>query len=99
MARHSAAIEAVEPAGIDVMPWSLSKDLMIPDTVLSRFGERPVADLKHADRAHSRTINLEWIPGPAPAPIGASDGIAAALHLSQRGKKLSRNNLRRIFLE
>src|SRR5919107_1193842 len=99
MARHGAAIKAVEPAGVDVMPGSIGDDLMIADTVLARFCERAVGDLKHADGARGRTINLKRIPGPAPAPIGASNRIAAAFHLSQRGQKLRRNNLCRILLE
>jgi hypothetical protein len=44
------------------MPRSIGDDLMIPDAVLSCFGERSVGDLKHADRAGSRTLNFERIP-------------------------------------
>src|SRR5688500_8783937 len=99
MARHGPAIEAVEPAGTDVMPPSIGNDLMIPDTVFSRFGERAVGDLKHAYRAGSRTINFERVPRPAPVPIGASDRIAAAFHLSQRGKKFRRDDPGRMLLE
>src|SRR5918995_2092172 len=99
MARNGAAIEAVEPAGMDVMPGSIGDDLMIPDTVFARFGERAVGDLKHANRAGSRPIDLERIPGPAPTPVSASNRIATPFHLSQRGKKFRRNHSCRMFLE
>src|SRR5918994_4886913 len=99
MARHGAAIEAVEPARTDVMPRSFGNDLMITDTVFSRFGERAIGDLKHADGAGGRTINFERIPRPAPAPVGASERIAAAFHLSQRGEKFRRDNFGRMLLE
>ena len=99
VARQSSRVEAVEPAGTEIVPRAIVDDLMIPDAILARLGKGAVGDLKHAEGAGGRTIDFERIPGPAPTPIGAGDRIAAAFDLRQSGEEFSRDNARGIFLE
>ena len=81
------------------MPGTVGEHPMFPDAILPRLGERAVGDLKHAERARGRTIDLKKAPRPLPAPFGSGDRIAVALDLSQRGEKFRRNNACRMLLE
>ena len=87
MARQRSSIEAIEPAGTQIMPRTFGHNRMIPDAILPGLRESSVGDLKHAERARGRTIDFKRVPRPLPAPVGAGDGIAVALDLSQRGEK------------
>ena len=87
MARQNSSIETIEPAGTQIVPRTLGHNRMTPDAILPGLGKRSIGDLKHAERARGRTINFKRAPRPLPAPVGAGDGIAVALHLGQRGEQ------------
>src|SRR5688572_3484000 len=53
-----ARIQTVEPAGAHVMPRSVYDDDVIVDAIASRFFERSVGDLVHADGAGRRPIDV-----------------------------------------
>ena len=99
MARHDAAVQAVEPAGIRVAPGALLDHLMIMDAVARGFLESPVRNLVHADRARRRSIEFQGIPGQMPLPVGPCHRVSATLDLSQRGQQLRRHNRCCVFAE
>ena len=51
MARQSSSIEAIEPAGTQIVPRTFGHNRMISDAILSGLGKRSVGNLKHAERA------------------------------------------------
>ncbi|MBM2804440.1 MAG: hypothetical protein HW419_2333 [Deltaproteobacteria bacterium] len=51
MARQISSIEAIEPAGMQIVPRTLGHNRMISDAILPGLGESSVDDLKHAERA------------------------------------------------
>ena len=62
MARQRSRVEIIKPTGTEIVPRAIAHDLMIPDAILARHSERPVGDLKHAERAGGRTIDFQRIP-------------------------------------
>ena len=82
MARHDAAVEAVKPTGIRVVPRAVLEHLMVRNAVTSRFLEGPVCNLVHADRARRWLVQLQGIPRQTPPPVGPRHRIPSALHLS-----------------
>ena len=99
MARHDAAVEAVEPAGILVAPGALRDHLMVMDAVACGFLEGPVRNLVHADCARCRLIEFQGIPRQMPSPVGSCHRIPSTLDLSQRSQQLGRHDRRRMFAE
>src|SRR5262249_42270354 len=79
--REGAIVKAGKMAG------TAGRDFMLMDAVIARDGEGAVGHLKHSEGTRCRSINLERIPRPFPAPVGAGEGVAVGLHLRQRGEK------------
>ena len=51
MAGQSPSIEAIEPAGMQIMPGTFGQNHVITDAILAGLSECTVGDLKHAERA------------------------------------------------
>lgn len=93
-------VEAVEPTGVEVVPWPVFNDHMVVDTVAFPFLKRAVGDLEHADRRRGRLVPFQRIRrDDAPSPIGPCHRIAGAFGLGQCGKQLRCNDGCRMGLE
>ena len=99
MARQRSGIETVEPAGTRIWPRLFARHLMIANAILARLGKSAVGELKHAECAGSRTIDLQGVPRPLPAPVGARHGITVALDLRQRSEQFRRHYAGRILFK
>lgn len=100
MARQDARVEAVEPAGLQVVPWAVLNHHMVVDAILSRLLEGPVGDLVHANRARRRLVPLQGIPGcELPSPVRPCHRISSALNLRQGGEKLRGDDGGRMLAE
>ena len=84
VSRQDAQVQAVEPAGVPVVPGALARQPVIVDAVVTRLGESRVGDLVHADGARGGPIEIEEPRGRSPVPVGAHQGIAGTLYLRQR---------------
>lgn len=51
MARDDASVEAVEPAGMDIIPGAVFDHHMVVDTVAFRLPKCAIGQLEHPDRA------------------------------------------------
>lgn len=58
MARDDPGVEAVEPTGVEVVPWSVFNDHMVMDAVALSFLKRAVGDLEHAHCRRCRLVPL-----------------------------------------
>lgn len=92
MAGQDTAVEAVEPAGVRIVPRAVLNDTVVMDAVPLPFLKGRVGDLEHADCARRRTIQFQRIPGQSPAPVSARDRIARAFDLRQRGQQIRRHD-------
>ncbi len=92
MAWYDAAVEAIEPTGIRVVPRAILDHTMVMDTVAIRFLERPVRNLIHAHRARCRLVESQGVPRQMPPPVGSCHRIPSALNLRQRRQQLGRDD-------
>ena len=99
MARQGSSIEAIKPTGSRIVSRILGRDFVIADAIPARLGESSVGQLKHAEGARGRPIDLQRIPRPLPTPVGARNGIAVALDLRQRGEQFRRDNAGGVLLK
>ncbi len=96
MTRHHAEVEFVEPAGAPGVPGPFLDDDVIVDAVALRPFERAVGDLVHPHRARRRSIHLEGVGSPRPAPVGPHHRVSRALHLRERREKLRADDVCRV---
>ena len=96
VARHHTGVEAVEPAGMPVVPCAVRDDRMFVYAEPACLGEGAVGHLVHAHRTRCRTIDLEGPQAPAPPPVRARHGIAGALGLRERREQRGGHHRRRV---
>lgn len=100
VARDDPGVEAVKPAGVEVVPRPVFDDHMVVDTIALAFLKCAIGDLKHADCRRGRLVPLQGIRrDEPPAPVGSRHGITGALGLSQGGEQFRCNNRRRMCLK
>ena len=97
MTWYQSAVEAVEPAGPQIVPGTGLDNSVIVDAIPLCLHKRIIGDLQHADRTRGRRVNLKRIPRPAPAPVGPDERVSMAFHLGESGKQLGRNDVGRMF--
>src|SRR5262245_7046432 len=99
MARHDAAVEAIEPAGIRVAPGALFDHLMITDAVARSFRDSRIRNRVPGDRARGRLMELQGIPGQMSSPVSPCHWVSYTLDLRQRGQQLGRHDRCRMLAE
>ena len=99
VAGHDAAIETAEPAQADYAHEIVFGDARLIQAFALRLGERRIGNLVHADRAGSRSIQFERMPGQMPLPVRLRKGIASALDLGKCGQEFRGNHDGGVFAE
>jgi hypothetical protein len=99
MARYDAAVEAIEPTGIRVVPRTVLDHSMVMDAVTRGFLERPVRNLIHAHRARRWLVQRQGIPRQMPPPVGPRHRIPSSFNLRQRSQQLGCHDRCRMFTE
>ena len=95
--RDDAGVKIIQPARVHVVPRAFGGDHVVMNAEVARFLERAVRHLVHTDGARRRSVDLERLQCPGPAPVGARYRVTGSFHLRERGEQLGRNGLRRML--